>query len=166
MCLNALSYCAAGFYSDGYNCYLEGGVLFGVIYGGVIFPPFNAVYFPPPIVRVVVFGPVFAQSVFIVDRRPFFCNDIFYNDAGVRIYNPREFPELWMLMCLQNTACFTMRCRPLKCPRVVFVWALLLGPVPPELQAALLSVPALIPRIHYGNVIAVLIHNLLKSSAL
>lgn len=69
--------------------YLEGGVLFGTIYGGIVFPPYQAVYFPPPIVQVVVFGPVFAQSYFIGPTgNPYFCNQVFYNDAGVRIYNP------------------------------------------------------------------------------
>ncbi len=87
VCLGCLSF--AGYYSDGYNVYLEGGILFGTIFGGIIFPPFEAVYFPAPIVQIVVFGPVFAQGVFIVDRRPFFCQTPFYNEAGVRIFNPR-----------------------------------------------------------------------------
>ena len=30
----------AGLYDDGYNVYITGGVLFGTIYGGVIFPPY------------------------------------------------------------------------------------------------------------------------------
>jgi hypothetical protein len=73
--------------------FLEGGVLLGIIYGGIIFPPAQAVVFPAPIVEVVVFGPVFAQSVFIgPSNRPYFCNEIFYNAAGARIYNPGARP--------------------------------------------------------------------------
>lgn len=89
-CICSIVSPSVGYYSDGYNVYLEGGILFGTIFGGIIFPPFAAVYFPPPIVRIVVFGPVFAQSVFIgPDRRPFFTQEIFYTEAGVRIFNPR-----------------------------------------------------------------------------
>ena len=32
--------------------YIRGGVLFGTVYGGVIFPPYYLPYFPPPIVTV------------------------------------------------------------------------------------------------------------------
>ena len=41
------------------------GIVFGTIYGGIIYPPQQATYFPPAIVSVVIFGPVFAQSWFI-----------------------------------------------------------------------------------------------------
>ena len=67
------------------------GVVFGTIYGGIIFPPAQAVYFPAPIVSVVVFGPVFAQSVFIgPSGSPYFCDTAFYAPGGRRIYNPCE----------------------------------------------------------------------------
>ena len=61
------------------------------MYGGIIFPPAQAVYFPQPIVAVVVFGPVFAQSVFLgPSGRPYFCDTAFYGPGGRRIYNPCE----------------------------------------------------------------------------
>jgi len=41
------------------------GIVFGNIYGGIIYPPNQAQYYPTAIVAVVVFGPVFAQSWFI-----------------------------------------------------------------------------------------------------
>ena len=76
------------------------GVVFGTIYGGVIFPPAQAVYFPAPIVQVVVFGPVFAQNVFIgPSGSPYFCDTVFYNDRHQRIYNPCERRSPRSIMC-------------------------------------------------------------------
>ena len=67
------------------------GVVFGTIYGGIIYPPAAAIYFPQPIVQVVVFGPVFAQSVFIgPSGSPYFCDTAFYGPNNQRIYNPCE----------------------------------------------------------------------------
>ena len=65
------------------------GIVFGVVYGGVIFPPERAIFFPIAIVSVVVFGPVFAQSIFIGPSGFFyFSQTIFYTRGGVRIFNP------------------------------------------------------------------------------
>jgi len=73
------------------------GVVFGTVYGGVIFPPAQAIYFPAPIVAVVVFGPVFAQSVFIgPSGGPNFCDTVFYGDGGRRIYNPCELSLVYL----------------------------------------------------------------------
>ena len=75
------------------------GIVFGVIYAGIIYPPNNVVYFPAPIISVVVFGPVFAQSIFIGPSGVFyFSMTIFYGVGGVRIYNPGVFPKShhWM----------------------------------------------------------------------
>ncbi len=44
--------CVTGVYEDGFNVYLEEGVVFGTVYGGIIFPPARAIYFPAPIVQV------------------------------------------------------------------------------------------------------------------
>ncbi|CAK0786959.1 hypothetical protein CVIRNUC_010173 [Coccomyxa viridis] len=75
--------------TDGRDVYLEGGIVFGVVYGGIIFPPERAIFFPTAIVSVVVFGPVFAQSILIGPSGFFyFSQTIFYTRGGVRIFNP------------------------------------------------------------------------------
>ncbi len=68
------------------------GIEFGIIYGGIIYPPNNAQYYPTAIVNVVVFGPVFAQSWFYGPTRVIcWSTTIFYRPGGVRIYNPGRF---------------------------------------------------------------------------
>ena len=60
-----------------------------MIYGGVIYPPDGAQYYPPAIVAVVVFGPVFAQSWFFGPTGVIVWSmTIFYRPGGVRIWNP------------------------------------------------------------------------------
>ena len=65
--------------------------MFGTIYGGIIYPPQQATYFPPAIVSVVIFGPVFAQSWFFGPSGVVvWSTTIFYRAGGIRIYNPSE----------------------------------------------------------------------------
>ena len=67
------------------------GIVFGTIYGGIIYPPQQATYFPPAIVSVVIFGPVFAQSWFFGPSGVVvWSTTIFYRAGGIRIYNPSE----------------------------------------------------------------------------
>ncbi len=81
------------------------GVVFGTIYGGIIYPPAAAVYFPQPIVAVVVFGPVFAQSVFIgPSGSPYFCDTAFYGPNHNRIYNPCESRHYRRFTCMRDRA--------------------------------------------------------------
>ena len=80
------------------------GIVFGNIYGGIIYPPNQAQYYPTAIVAVVVFGPVFAQSWFIGPNRVIvWSTTIFYKAGGVRIYNPSKPPRsesaLHLLSC-------------------------------------------------------------------
>ena len=76
------------------------GIVFGVVYGGIIFPPERAIFFPTAIVSVVVFGPVFAQSIFIGPSGFFyFSQTIFYTRGGVRIFNPGQPLQLMLCMC-------------------------------------------------------------------
>lgn len=70
------------------------GIYFGVIYGGIIYPPNGAQYYPPAIVAVVVFGPVFAQSWFFGPTGVIVWSvTIFYRPGGVRIWNPGKCSE-------------------------------------------------------------------------
>ena len=75
--------------------------MFGVVYGGIIFPPERAIFFPTAIVSVVVFGPVFAQSIFIGPSGFFyFSQTIFYTRGGVPDLQPRSATAAWVLhMC-------------------------------------------------------------------
>ena len=67
------------------------GIVFGTIYGGIIYPPQQATYFPPAIVSVVIFGPVFAQSWFFGPSGVVvWSTTIFYRAGGIRIYNSSE----------------------------------------------------------------------------
>ena len=100
--------CCAGRYNDGFNVYLSGGVLFGTVWGGVIFPPYYLPYFPQPIVTVVVIGPVFAQTVVITNNRPYFSETVFYTETGVRLFNPRARP----LTLTAPTCCMYVCCMP------------------------------------------------------
>ena len=73
--------------------------MFGVVYGGIIFPPERAIFFPTAIVLVVVFGPVFAQSIFIGPSGFFyFSQTIFFTRGGVRIFNPGQ--PLQPVLCI------------------------------------------------------------------
>ncbi|CAL5222357.1 g4709 [Coccomyxa viridis] len=90
--VNAVVVVDTGNYGDGTVVYLEGGIEFGIIYGGIIYPPNNAQYYPTAIVNVVVFGPVFAQSWFYGPTRVIcWSMTIFYRPGGVRIYNPAGY---------------------------------------------------------------------------
>jgi hypothetical protein len=44
--------------------------------------------------QVIVFGPVFCQTVIVVTNRPYFTQTVFYTDSGVRLFNPSEWPCL------------------------------------------------------------------------
>ena len=67
------------------------GIVFGTIYGGIIYPPQQATYFPPAIVSVAIFGPIFAQSWFFGPSGVVvWSTTIFYRAGGIRIYNPSE----------------------------------------------------------------------------
>ena len=75
-----------------------------MIYGGIIYPPNGAQYYPPAIVAVVVFGPVFAQSWFFGPTGVIVWSmTIFYRPGGVRIWNPGNCSEhLDMAQALAN----------------------------------------------------------------
>lgn len=62
-------------------------------------------YFPQPIVAVVVFGPVFAQSVFLgPSGSPYFCDTAFYGPNRQRIYNPCEcYCDCYIPLCIEHT---------------------------------------------------------------
>ena len=79
------------------------GIVFGVVYGGIIFPPERAIFFPTAIVSVVVFGPVFAQSILIGPSGFFyFSQTIFYTRGGVRIFNPGQPLRLGFCICVMR----------------------------------------------------------------
>ncbi len=100
---------ALGRYNDGFNVYLAGGVLFGTVWGGIIFPPYYLPYFPQPIVTIITIGPVFCQTVIITNNRPYFSQTVFYTDTGVRLFNPRALPRLHACIFFACLRCFRMR---------------------------------------------------------
>lgn len=72
-------------------CYWYRGDVLGSIYGGVIYPPNQATYFPPAIMAAVIFGPVFAQSWFIGPTGVrIWSSTKSFKDGGERIRNPGE----------------------------------------------------------------------------
>ena len=125
----------AGRYNDGFNVYLAGGVLFGTVWGGIIFPPYYLPYFPQPIVTIVTIGPVFCQTVIIVNNRPNFSQTVFYTETGVRLFNPRAQPfSCWRSIHARRPVAFSMhtphaglgQCCTCPIAYSVMLWAMLL----------------------------------------
>ena len=103
------------------------GIDFGIIYGGIIYPPNNASYYPTAIVNVVVFGPVFAQSWFFGPTRVICWSvTMFYRPGGERIYNPRKPQTLPHQELQEPSACAAIKHgliqKPLRVTLVTTQW--------------------------------------------